>query len=213
MMLKLLSPGPGRIASLFCCLGLLFLSGCSNPIRYNSDYQVNTDFSELKTYAWHAPNEFNEQTNNYLTNDIVDQRIRTNVDAQLISKGFIKVEPAQADFLVNYSITVQEKIDISTYNTYGGYGAGWGGGYYGAYGAPYRYYGLSYGYAPTGTETQVSEYQQGTFVFDVIDINDDTLIWRGTAEGRMSKQELTPDERDAKIATIIREVLYAFPPK
>lgn len=196
-------------------LSISLLNACSNPIDYSSDFRVNTDFAAYKTYAWRAPNEHTATTNNYIASEIVDERIRTNIDNQLAAKGFTKVDATTVDFLVNYSITAEDKIDIKTYNTYSGYGPGWGGGYYGRMGSPYGYYGMSYGMGTmgVGTETRVSEYQQGTFVLDVIDSKEDSLVWRGTAEGKMSNGTYTPQERDARISTIVGEVLAGFPPQ
>lgn len=189
------------------------LGACSNPVSYSSDFRVNTDFEKFKTYSWRAPNEFNETTNNYIANDIVDERIRISIDAALASKGYTKLESGDVDFEVNYSVTTEDKIDISTYNTYSGYGSGWGGGYYGRMGSPYGYYGMSYGTGYGGTQTTVDQYQQGTFVLDIIDDDEDTLVWRGTAEGKMQNTDFSTEERNQRIATIINEVLVGYPPK
>lgn len=194
-------------------LGVLlvgFLSSCSNPIKYNSDYKSAADFSQYKTYAWHAPNEYNKASRTYLANDLVDERIRTSVDQELSKKGFTKVAESAADFLVNYSVTAEDKIDIHTYNTYAGVPAGWR---YGPVmvGSPYAYYGI--GYADPEVETRVSQYKVGTFVLDIVHNADDKLVWRGTAEGKLNRDELTPAERDAKIAEIVGQTLHGFPPK
>lgn len=194
-------------------LALAFVSACSNPIDYGSDFRVNTDFANFKTFSWHAPNEHTATTNNYIANEIVDERIRLSIDEALMAKGYTKVDSAEVDFLVNYSITAVDKIDIKTYNTYSGYGPGWGGGYYGRVGSPYGYYGMSYSTMGMGTETRVSEYQQGTLVVDIVEVSDDSLVWRGTAEGKMKDTSFTPAERDKRISEIINEVLYGFPPE
>ena len=182
-----------------------FLSSCANPIKYNSDYKSSADFSQYKTYARHAPNEYNKASRTYLANDLVDERIRNGIDQELGKKGFKKVSESEADFLVNYSVTAEDKIDIQTYNTYAGVPAGWR---YGPamVGSPYGYYGIGYGYADPEVETRVSQYKVGTFVLDIIHNADDKLVWRGTAEGKLNKDELTPAERDAKIAEIVAQV-------
>jgi hypothetical protein len=187
------------------------LSACAGPIKYGSDYKSTADFSQYKTYAWHVPNEYNKASSTYIANDLVDERIRKGIDQELDKKGFKKVAEGQADFLVNYSVTTEDKIDINTYNTYSGV-PGWR---YGPamVGSPYAYYGMGYGYAVSDVETRVTQYKVGTFVVDIVHNADRKLVWRGTAEGKMNKDELTPAERDAKIAEIVAQTLIGFPPK
>lgn len=196
-----------RLFSLLSFVVASSLGGCASNISYDSDYKSNIDFSALKTYSWHAGTDHNTATDQYLANDIVDERIRTNIDQQLASMDYQKVAEGEGDFQVNYSITTEDKVDIRTYNTYSGFGPDWG--YGGFYYSPYYYYGA--GYPEEETETRIIPYQQGTFVLDIVDSND-KLIWRGTAEGKMTKEELTPKERDAKIQEIVGNILSRFPP-
>lgn len=185
---------------------LALLAACENPIYYGSDYNQSLDFARLKTFAWHSPNQFNEASKLYIANDLVDERIHTRVDQELAAKGFKKTGPESADFLVNYSITTQDKVDMHTYNTYGSA--------YGAY-TPHRAGVYGYGYyggAPVASDVQVVQYKVGTFVLDVVDRKSGKLIWRGTAEGRMAKNTITPQEREARINEVILNVLKEFPP-
>ena len=206
------------LMSQFKYIAVLLLSGilasCSNPISYGSDFESGVDFSSMSSFAWHAPNEYNELSNNYIANEIVDSRIRDHVTDVLQNKCFAMISSTEeADFLVNYSIVTTDKIDVRSYNTYAGYGPGWGyGGSYGYYGYPYRYYGVGAAPMRTSTETTVSEYTQGTFVLDIISADEDQLIWRGTAEGKMPRAQLTSSQRESLIAEVVERVLRDFPP-
>lgn len=194
-------------------LGVLtFITACSSPIKYGSDYNTSANFGAYNTYSWHAPNAFNEASNAYIANDLVDQRIRSNIDKEMLAKGLTRVAADEADILLNYSITTEEKVDIRTYNTYNGMSSGWG---YGprVHGSPYRYYGLGYANFAPDVETKVSQYRLGTLVIDVVSSADGQLIWRGTAEGKLKKNALTASERNQKIAEIVTRVLGGFPPK
>ena len=194
-----------------CGVALAFLGCSSNPVTYGSDFKATVDFANYKTYSWHAPNEYNVSSKAYAANDIVDERIRQSVDVELLKKGFTQVDTEKADFLVNYSITSEDQLDVRTYNTYNGYSSGWNHGAY--YGSHYRYSGVGYGAYKPEVETKVTHYKQGTFVLDILGGKTDKLVWRGTAEARMSKAELTAEEREAKIASIVKSVLSAFPPR
>jgi hypothetical protein len=69
----------------------------------------------------------------------------------------------------------------------------------------------SYGYGWWGGGVDVSQYQQGTLVIDLIDMKTNKLEWRGTAEGAMSDN---PDvqERTANIDSAVAQMLAPFPP-
>ncbi len=196
-----------NLAFLLSSVVAFSLGGCSNNVRYDSDYKSDINFSDFKTYSWHTGNHHNTATDQYFANDIVDDRIKASIENELSSMGYQKVAGGESDFQVNYSVTTEDKVDIRTYNTYGGFGPDWG--YGGFYYSPYYYYGA--GYLDSETETRIIPYVQGTFVLDVIN-NDDKLIWRGTAEGKMTKEELSPEERDDKIQEIVGNVLSRFPP-
>jgi len=187
-------------------LGLLFLiliAGCSNRISTDSDYQASTDFSQLKTYRWRdAANTTTRQAN-----DIVDERIRTNVEKELSRKGYRHVTQGEVDFLVNYGVTTQEKTDVRSYNTYSGMAPGFSMGYRRGY---YRHgYSMAYSSAP---EVRTYHYEEGTFVLDLIDSSTDELVWRGSAEGRL-KKNLDLEEKQQAAVTIIAKVLEPFPPE
>ena len=62
------------------CAALLLLLGCATPVSYQEDYSTATDFSNYKTYRWHRPNTHNQATQAYLSSDIVDERIRQDIN-------------------------------------------------------------------------------------------------------------------------------------
>jgi hypothetical protein len=190
------------------CAVIVLLSACSS-VDISSDYDSSANFDKLKTYQWHAPNEYNRASKNYLNNDILDQRIRENVNRELQAKGFQLKESGDVDFYVNYTVSTDDRVDVNTYNTYGGYAPGFRYGYYGA--GPYRYGGVGVVVAPQ-TETQVNYYTQGTFLLDIVEADNKKLVWRGSAEGKL-KERASQNEREEAAKEIIADVLANFPPK
>lgn len=184
----------------------LLLAGCST-FSVDSDFDSDFNFTKLQTYQWHTPNEYNEATKKYLANDILDKRIRENVQQSLEKSGYSLAEEGTPDFYVNYSVSAEPRVDVNTYNVYGGYAPGWYG-YYGA--GPYRHGGI--GYTTVNTETRVTHYQQGTFILDIVDPKSGKLVWRGTAEGRIRKNT-TQAQKEESIKEVVTKVLSNFPPK
>lgn len=174
---------------------LFLLVGCTSGVTVTSDHTASVDFSNYKTFRWRDANEFNAESRHYLANEIIDGRIKAAVEETLAGKGFRKLDQGRVDFYVNYSVTTKEKVDIRTYNTYGGYGPG----YYG-----HRGYG--------GSESRVDYYQEGTLVIDILDTSSDILVWRGVAEGKLHKKK-TPEERRERLKEVVALVLADFPPQ
>jgi len=201
-----------NLLSLGVVLAFIVLNSCSNNITVTSDFNTNMDFSTYRSYRWHEGNEFNLASRQYMASDLADQRIRENVDAQLLSKGIRMRENGPVNFLINYSVTTQDRIDVNTYNTYSGYGPGWTYAGYGALG-PYRYSGVGvrYNYGVVGTETVVTQYSQGTLVLDIVEPLENKLVWRGIAEGKI-KESMSQSERIEMVEEVIRRILDGFPP-
>lgn len=179
-------------------VGALLLGACSN-FTVDSDYTPETDFDSFTSYRWYSASLRDPKSLDFLGGDIFDKRVRENIDAQLQAKGYILQQEGDVDFKVNYDVLTEDRQDVRTYNTYGGVAPGWG--YHGAYG----YGGMG------STSTQVVNYKQGQLIIDIIVPENELLVWRGTAEGRIPKNE-TPEQREKGTREIIAQILSNFPP-
>ena len=188
---------------------ILSLATCTNPISIGSDFNTSIDFSSYSTYRWHEGNEFNLRSRQYLANDIIDERIRSNVDRELRSKGYYLQENGPVDFLVNYSVSTEDRIDIETYNRYAGYAPGWTYSY--ASTGPYRYGGAGFRYDSVVSDTTVSQYAQGTLVLDIVQPETNILVWRGIAEAKI-ELSLDQAEREELVREATTRMLQNFPP-
>ncbi len=197
-----------KTASLLCTT-LLLLAGCGTDISVGSDFDSNVDFSTFRSYRWHEGNEFNLTSQRYLASNLADERIRRNVDQELSSKGIRLRDNGPVDFLVNYSVVTADRTDIDTFNTYEGYAPGWTPGITYAGLGPYRY---GHVLGTLETETRYSLVTQGTLVIDVIHPIDETLLWRGIAEGKLDP-EMNQGEREALISEAVSRLMDGFPPE
>jgi hypothetical protein len=152
-----------RMAGLLVPLvGLLI--GCSSGISINTDYDQQFDFATLKTYAIHP--QITAKTLN-----LVQQRVVTAIDADLSKKGFTKVDPSAADFLVAFQTSAQDKVDVSSW----GYG-GW-----------YGYGGVS-----------AYSYTEGQLTIDMVDRDNAQMIYRGS--GTAIAGDKAPDQEQVSFA-------------
>lgn len=173
---------------------VLALSACSS-IEVSQDFSPSMDFSRLQTFDWMPEPPRTRDTR--VDNDLVDRRFKIALEEVLETKDFRKVDSGRADFRVGYHLTLDQEVDYQTLNTY------WGGGW--------RYGGL---YGPTvGTTTvQARAYTVGTLIIDVFDVESQELVWRGSGEGRVSDDDMSPEERQRRVTEAVSRVLDQFPP-
>jgi len=182
---------------------ITFLAGCST-MDINQDYDPTANFASYKTYSW-VPGPQPKTGDARLDNDLLDTRIRTAVDRQLLLKGYQKVDPDQKldlnpDFLVSYHTSIQGKLDVTTVpgNAYmspliqadGTFGLGWDG---------------------WDEETFVTTYDEGTILLDFADAKTKKLVWRGSVSDVVDPDK-SPEKREASIVNAMQKVLMQFPP-
>jgi hypothetical protein len=167
------------------------LTGCSS-VTVNRDYAADTDFSALKTYAW--KHEVQPRTGNpRVDNDLVDQRIRTAVDATLNAKGFSAADASAADFLLAYYLEYRRRISGSTWSF------GLGSGYYDRYGS-------------VGYNSSINDYDEACLTVDVIDRDSGKAIWRGVGI-RTTYESTRPDKVTKIVNHAVERILADFPPQ
>lgn len=177
-------------------IGLMVLSGCST-IKVSTDYNPNTDFSTLKTYGWlHTVDQPSENVR--VNNDFVRSTVREGVEEALAAKGFVKSDRESADFVITWFGAIEAKLKVENINHfYAPYG----------YGTLYRdpYWNSQPSIA------NVTEYEEGSLVFDFLDPQRHALIWRGKGKGKIAEGE--PDEVVRKnLKSAVEDIIADFPP-
>ena len=182
--------------SALACLALL--SGCADKPTYDVDYDQSFPFAEYKTYRWYD-DDHNSRESQYRRYNSSDQRVRNTADQELMQRGLRQGARGQADFWVNYHVTKRQtqKISGQEQGMHGGVAAG-------TYGRS-----VSVGYS---SGQSVKTYEDGTAMFDVIDIKTGRIVWRGVAEGRL-KNNMSKSDREQLTITVVHELLKQFPPK
>jgi hypothetical protein len=166
-------------------LAMPVAAACSG-ISVNYDYDPQTDFSPLKSYAWHvAP------AGTPAMDALTQQRIVRAIDDALEFKGFRKAEAGAADFKVHAMASIQQRIQTQPVTV--GVGYGWRHGHMSIEGS------------------EVSTYDEGTLILDVISSSTQTLVWRGTARAAVDRDR-TPEEREGRIREAVFKILEGFPP-
>lgn len=167
--------------------------GCST-LEVSQDYDVQTDFSQLRTFAWQ--NDVQPKYDDIrLNSSLLDQRIRRAVEEALVSAGFVKTTRQEAQFLVAYELAVRQRIESQPQSGIG-FGVGMGG---------------PRGGVMVSSGSDVRSYDQGLLLVDVLDPGSGRLLWRGKATDRFV-QHSDPEKNTQKINETVIKVMAQFPP-
>ena len=173
-----------RMAAFATCawLSLLGIIGLAQSVSY--DYDRAAPFSTYKTYAWTHGSE--------LTDALNHARVVRAIDAALVAKGLVRVEPtASPDVLVAYHASFEKNLEIT--------GSAQGSG-------PFGLGGDRWGSA------RVQPVLSGTLVVDISDGRTSAIVWRSLASSDIRPTD-TPESRDKKIATATKKMFRNYPPK
>jgi hypothetical protein len=181
--------------SFLCLASAVVLAGCTS-VSTTHDFNESFNFSTLKTFAWqHDPQPLTG--NPKIDNDLNDKRIRDAVENDLLAKGFIKADKADADCWVAYFMNYQQRINGSGSTISFGLGTGSAG----------RAGGV--GWSSGGT---ISDYEEAQLMIDIINPADNEMIWRGQGE-RTAYNSSKPEKITSAVNDAVARILKKFPPK
>ena len=161
---------------------VLALSAC-NPTYIDYDYDPDVDFNRFRTFAWYEQTTMTEGTPQAIQmSGLLEARIKRAVNERLETKGLSLVENAPG-LLIAYHVGVKNVTEIRS---------------------------TGYGYGFSGS-TRADQFQEGTFILDLIDTSVDKLVWRGTAEGVLEERPTT-DQMDRDVDDMIKRLLLNYPP-
>jgi hypothetical protein len=185
-----------RIIRILVVIGLaLGFIGCQT-FNVRTDWDPAHQFDVFQRYFWVEPPEV-EGASPFADNTLLRKRVRFTLEAKLEERGFQQTEErSNADFLVSYSVILEERLKIN------GYYAGGGGGYNrGRYG----------GFGTIHSTASIREYQESTLIIDFLDPNNDDLVWRGWGTGIVRTRDR--NKRRDRLEKGIAAILEKFPPR
>lgn len=171
-------------------IGLLLLfagfAGCSgcNPTYISHDYDPKADFSAYHTFNWidQSTMENGRQAAMHL-NPLVEARIKRAVNERLTAKGLALDETAP-DLLLVYHVGVQNVTEIRR---------------------------TGYGWQFGGDNVRADQFEEGTFILDMVDTTTRRMVWRGIAEGVLDENP-TAESLDKNVNDMIDKLLRKYPP-
>jgi hypothetical protein len=177
-----------RLLIAFSLAGLaVTTTGCLALMPVSSHVEGGVDFVRYRTYDW-APAD---------ALPLTDERLRENpffvddvhgaVDTELNRRGLVRATAERADLLVHYHAAVNERLEVAT--------------------RPGRLREC----AGDDCRPEVTTYEAGTLVIDLVDASTHRLVWRGWAEHRLEDMLDDPVEVKRRVESGVRRIFSTLP--
>ena len=167
---------------------ILLLAGCSS-VTVNSDYDPAVDFSKYKTFKLHDGESMPGDA--LARNPLIQKRVYQSIEKELQAKGFTVAESGDPDFIVVAHGGTKEKTQVTDWGGYGWYNPWWG---------------------PYGGRVDVSQYQEGTLVIDIVDFAEKEMVWRGLGTAVLGDNP-SPEKIQKTVDQYVSQILAKFPPQ
>jgi hypothetical protein len=175
-------------------IGLILATGCAGrPV--STDFSPATSFSQFRTFALVAPPDTAGQ-------QLLDQRVRNAVQAQLDAKGLTASDRQHADLFVGYGMVDRTHKEIYSYRDGGG-GGGGGGWRYWRWGVAW----------PMTVQRRVETYTDGTVVVNLIDAKTKQVVWEGEVGDVVNLPVTNPVSATQKIDAAVAKLFTKYPPQ
>ena len=196
------------LRALISCTAIALLAACaSTPPTPTVDYKSDYNFMDVKKLAFYDESGMVGGNNPVSLSDMERERIDTALETALGNKGFEildQKDASQADLLISWTLILNDKTDVRTYQTPTsniGYSR-WGG---------YNRYSMYNCWSCNQTQTEVSvkNYTEGTFIVDMISPELKRSVWRSEVQSRLKGE---PSHDQDKYNAAAERILAAFPP-
>jgi hypothetical protein len=167
--------------------GVLVLAGvvacASNEVHVRTAMAPDANLSTERTFRFLPMTTSRRDTNvaqdrnPMFENSITGREVRHDIERELGQRGYTHVRDGDADLTVAYYIGSKNRLQVTDYN-YGYPFWGWRGWRWGSAWV-------------VGPERQVTEYEEGTVIVDILDGAGKKLLWRG-----VGRSEVPDDPQD-----------------
>lgn len=182
-----------RVQHIAIATGLILATGCGG-YQVTTDFSPATSFSQFRSYALVMPPDT-------AALQLLDQRVRSAVQAQLDAKGLVMSNRAHADLFVGYGMVDKTHTEVYDSPNSWGWGRGWG----------WRYY--RWGVAwPMTVQRQIETYTDGTVVVNLIDARTKQVVWQGEVASVVSLPVADPLRATREIDAAVAQLFAKYPP-
>ena len=171
---------------LLICLSLLIVFSCAS-VRVNVNYDETTDFMKYQSFFLVKSQQSQARSARQARPLVFTEAIVNEITLNMESKGFARTDIRKdADLLVIFYTQIHNRRNVvqPTYRI-------------GRWGRVWRTH-----------PGRVVRYKEGTLVIDIVDRNNDELVWQGIGNGVLDR--VNPS---GNLAEATNEILKRFPPE
>jgi hypothetical protein len=161
------------------------IAGCAS-MTVSSHIERGVNFSDFVTYDWGPPDNLPVGDPRLDNNPFFNDYLQGTVERNLAAKGFVRAVSGTPDLLVHYHASVNERMDV--------------------YEADNRY-----GYCYADCQPQVSTYEQGTLILDMVDSKTNKVVWRGWAQDTMNGVIDNQDRLEKQVKEGVTKMMRLLP--
>jgi hypothetical protein len=173
-----------NMTGLITVVAALAFSGCAT-LMVSSHVERGVNFTGYVTYDWGPPDNLPVGDPRLDNNPFFNDYLQGAIEKKLAARGYERVEKGTADLLVHYHASVNQRLDVYTVDQ-------------------------RYGYCYGSCEPQITDYEQGTLVVDIVDARTNKVVWRGWSQDTMNgvidnqeRLEKQVDEGVTKMMTLL----------
>jgi hypothetical protein len=192
--------------ALLSIAAVALIAACaSTPPVPTVDYKSDYNFSTVKKLAFYDESGMIGGNNPVSLSDMERDRIDTALETALRNKGFEILDEknaSEADLLIGWTLILNDKTDVRTYQTpssnigYSRYGG-------------YNRYSMYNCWSCTQTEVSVKNYTESTFIVDMISPELKRSVYRSEVQSRLKGE---PSHDQDKYNAAAARILATFPP-
>ena len=174
-------------ASIFLVPALAIAACAPATMNVSSHVDRSVDFNAYRTYSWGPADALPTGDPRLDKNPMFKDQFQGAVEKQLALKGLAQVTTGKPDLLIHYHANITERLDVRGID---------------------RPYGYCIG---EDCMAEVTNYDAGTLVLDIVDARTNKLIWRGWAQDAIKKMLDNPDEMTRQIDKSVPKMVAQFP--
>lgn len=173
---------PVRLAWAFLgAAGAVVLAACATKAEISSDYDRSANFAAYRTFT------LTQREHQGMPNPLVAVRVEEDITEALLRRGYtLAADPQSADFVVDFTIGAQDRMDVHSYP-----GPFPGGPFW-------------------GSNIDVRQYSEGTLTIDIFDQHTHHPVWHAAAQKELTRKDL--EEPAGPVSEAVSSVLAKFPP-
>ena len=161
------------------------LAGCAS-MTVSSHIERGVDFNQFVTYDWGPPDNLPVGDPRLDNNPFFNDYLQGAIEKNLAMKGFVRVFSGTPDLLVHYHASVNERMDVYEIDN-------------------------RYGYCYQDCQPQITNYEQGTLIVDVVDTKTNKVVWRGWAQDTMNGVIDNQDRLDKQVEEGVTKMMRLLP--